>query len=186
MCVSLCCVVVAASSKVDFFFPGPFSSRPPGAIVYCKRSSRGHPCPAGRRSPSAEQSQRTVRLPWFCSWPTSPWTGSPTPRPAPGPRWPRPPSRSPGPPCSPPGWRGPSRTWGQKQKRCWGAVMEWSVCFRAFTVKQAITLSELGNNDTRLMLQKVLIALLHEPLLFARGNPLVNDIISLSVIFTLY
>lgn len=90
-----------------------FQVRPPPlvATVCCRRSSRGRLCRAGRHSPSAERSRRTVRPPWFCFWPTSPWTGSPTPRPGPGLRWTTPPFRSPGPPCSPPRSLGPFRTW---------------------------------------------------------------------------
>lgn len=126
LCVflSVCACLSAAkvaSSKLTFL-PGLLSEAPV-AIVYCKRNSRGRPCRAERRSPSAELSPRTVHLPWFCSWPRSPWTGSPTPRPGPGLHWTIPPSRSPGPPCSPPGSPEPFRTCGPRQMQPWELLL---------------------------------------------------------------
>lgn len=79
----------------------------------CRRDSTPSSGPAGGRSPSDARSRRTARQPWSCSWPRSPWRGSPSPRPAPGPHWGTPPARPPGPPCSPPAPPEPAGTWNQ-------------------------------------------------------------------------
>lgn len=80
------------------------------ATECCRRGSRS---PSGRaegRNPSASRSRRTARPPLSCSWPTSPWRGSPSPQPAPGPRWGTLPFRPPGPPCYPPAPPAPAGT----------------------------------------------------------------------------
>ena len=80
------------------------------AIVCYTRNSTGRPCRAVRHSSSASRFRRRVRPPWFCSWPMSPWKGSPTPRRGPGLRWRTPLSHFPGLLCSPPRWPALSHT----------------------------------------------------------------------------
>lgn len=105
------------SAAGGIFLPIALPVQPSVVTGCCRWDSTPSSGPAGGRSPSGARSRRTARPPWSCSWPRSPWRGSPSPRPAPGPHWGTPLSRPPGPPCCPPAPPEPAGTWNQKTEK---------------------------------------------------------------------